>query len=129
LGGIDAVASVQFARNKCVGEVTLSWLSRFPGRFRVEFERGSIEGEVYYPQSVLMKQGTEPQKRVKLNSATYVALGYRMVDNFIGVLAGSENPLVPASDVLDSIAFTDECYGTATRFDMPWYTDLPGTNE
>lgn len=120
-GGIDAVAHVKFEHNKCLGEVKLSWLSNYPGKFVVEFERGSIEGEIYYPQSVLMKTGTGPQKRVKLKSKTYKALGYRMVDNFIGVVVGSEKPLVSGSDVLDSISFTDECYTSATRFEMPWY--------
>jgi predicted dehydrogenase len=120
-GGIDAVAHVKFEHNKCVGEVNLSWLSNYPGKFVVEFDRGSIESEIYYPQSVLMKTGRGPQKRVKLKSKTYKALGYRMVDNFIGVVVGSEKPLAPANDVLDSIKFTDECYAAATRFNMPWY--------
>ena len=120
-GGSEAVAHVQFRHNKCVGEVKLSWLSSFPCKFVVEFERGSIEGEVSYPQSVLVKRGSSPAKRVKLKSENYTALGHRMVANFIGVLVGSEKPLVPASDVLDSIIFTDECYAAATRFEMPWY--------
>lgn len=120
-GGGEAVAHVQFKHNKCMGEVKLSWLSSFPCRFVVEFERGSIEGEIYYPQSVLLRTAIGPQKRAKLKSETYAGLGQKIVANFIGVLAGKEKPLVPASDVLDSISFTDECYAVATRFEMPWY--------
>jgi predicted dehydrogenase len=120
-GGSDAVAYVQFEHNECVGDVKLSWLSKFPCRFVVDFERGSIEGEVYYPQNVLLKTGTGPQKRVKLKSDDWFALGRRMVANFIGVAVGSQKPLVSASDILDSISFIDECYAAATRFDMPWY--------
>ena len=82
-GGSEAVAYVQFEHNKCVGEVKLSWLSSFPCRFVVEFERGSIEGEVYYPQSILLKTGSSPAKRVKLKSENYATLGHRMVANFI----------------------------------------------
>jgi predicted dehydrogenase len=120
-GGSDAVAFVRFEHNKCVGDLRLSWLSSFPSRFVVEFERGSIEGEVNYPQSVLVKTGAGPQKRVKLRSESYAALGDKMVANLIGVISNGEKPLVLGSDVLDSISFIDECYAAATRFDMPWY--------
>ena len=120
-GGSEAVAHVQFRHNKCVGEVKLSWLSSFPCKFVVEFEQGSIEGEVSYPQSVLVKTGSNPAKRVKLKSESWSALGYRIVANFIRVISNDEKPLVPGSDVLDSITMVDECYITATRFEMPWY--------
>jgi predicted dehydrogenase len=120
-GGSDAVADVQFEHNKCVGEVKLSWLSSFPCRFVVQFERGSIEGEVYYPQNILVKTGSSPAKRIKLKSENYMALGYRMVANFIRVISNGEKPLVPGSDVLNSVSMVDECYKAATRFDMPWY--------
>jgi hypothetical protein len=104
-----------------VGEVKLSWLSSFPCRFVVEFERGSIEGEVYYPQNILVKTGSSPTKRVKLKSENYAALGHRMVANFIRVISNGEKPLVPGIDVLDSVSMVDECYKAATRFEMPWY--------
>jgi predicted dehydrogenase len=120
-GGSDAVAYVKFEHNKCVGDVKLSWLSSFPCRFVVEFERGSIEGELYYPQNILVKTGSGSAKRIKLKSENYTTLGYRMVDNFIRVVSNGEKPLVPGSEVLDSISFIDECYATATRFEMPWY--------
>ena len=126
-GGGEAVAQVQFSYNKCVGEVKLSWLSSFHCIFVVEFENGSIEGEIYYPQSVLVKKGTGPQKRIKLKSESYEALGDKIITNFIGVLTDKEKPLVPASEVLDSIYFTDECYAVAKRFEMPWY-EIPEVN-
>ena len=120
-GGSDAVAYVKFELNQCAGEVKLSWLSSFPCRFLVEFEQGSIEGEVSYPQSVIVKTGKETKKRVNLKAESYMALGNKMVTNFIGVVAGVEKPLISGRDVLDSINFIDECYTTATRFEMPWY--------
>jgi len=120
-GGGEAVARVQFRHNKCVGDVKLSWLSSFPCKFVVEFERGSIEGDVSYPQSVLLTTGDGRQKRVTLKSESWSALGYRIVDNFISVISNGEKPLVPGCDVLDSTTMIDECYATATRFEMPWY--------
>jgi predicted dehydrogenase len=129
VGGSDAVAYVEFEHHKCVGEVKLSWLSSFPCKFIVEFERGSIEGEVSYPQSVLLKIGGRLPKRVNLKSESYKALGDRIVANFIGMVVGNEKPLIPASDVLTSISFVDECYAVATRFKMPWYESLEALHD
>ena len=121
-GGSEAVAYVEFKHNECVGEVKLSWLSSFPCKFLVEFENGSIEGEVSYPQSVIVRTGKNAAKRVNLKAESYMALGNKMVSNFVKVVAGHERPLISGSDVLDSISFIDECYAGATRFEMPWYT-------
>lgn len=120
-GGSDAVALVEFEHNQCRGEVHLSWLSSFPCRFVVEFEKGTIEGEIYYPQSVLVKNGSGHAKQVKLKSENYTELAYKIVDNFINVIRGDENPLAPGYDVLNSVGMIDECYRTAARFDEPWY--------
>jgi UDP-N-acetylglucosamine 3-dehydrogenase len=119
--GREAVAQVHFKDNTCVGEVKLSWLSSFPSRFIVKFERGSIEGEVNYPQSVFITTGDGRRKRVTLKSERYSELGYRIVSNFIKVVSNSEKPLVQGIDVLDSTTMIDDCYATATRFEMPWY--------
>jgi predicted dehydrogenase len=121
MGGSEAVAYVRFEYNNCVGEVKLSWLSSFPCKFYVEFERGSIEGEVSYPNGVLMNVGGGLKKRVNFKYGSYAVLGDRIVANFISVVVGSKKPLVSASDVLNSISFIDECYAAVTRFDMPWY--------
>jgi UDP-N-acetylglucosamine 3-dehydrogenase len=122
-GGAEAVAHVQFAHNKCVGEVKLSWLSKFPCRFMVRCEAGTVEGDIYNFQSVVMTPVSERKRRCKLKSGgkSYSDIAYKMVANFIGAISKGEEPLVSGSDVLDSIKFIDECYEAATRFDMPWY--------
>lgn len=120
-GGSDAVAYVKFEHSKCVGEVKLSWLSSFPCKFVVECQRGTIEGDVYYPQGLLLKTRSGSETRIKLKFENYFELGERMVSNFIGAVSDGRKPLVSGSDVLDSIRFADECYAAATRFEMPWY--------
>ncbi len=120
-GGSEAVAYVQFEFQQCRGEVRLSWLGSFPCRFTIDLEDGSIEGDVSYPQSILVKTGSGPRKRINLKFDSYMALGQKIVSNFIQSIAGRETPLVPGSEVLDSIRFTDECYASASRFSMPWY--------
>jgi hypothetical protein len=60
-------------------------------------------------------------KRIKLKSVDWIELGRRVVSNFIGVVNGSEKPLIPANEVLNSMRLIDECYAAAARFEMPWY--------
>jgi len=122
-GGREAVAYVQFEHQKCIGEVKLSWLASFPCRFMVECERGTIEGDVYDYQSILLKRGVGQNQRINLKSRdkTKVDIACKVVANFMRVVKNNELPLVSGSDVLDSIKFIDECYEAATRFDMPWY--------
>jgi predicted dehydrogenase len=123
-GGREAVAYVQFEHQKCVGEVKLSWLASFPCRFMVECERGTIEGDVYDYQSILLKRGVGENQRINFKSRdrTKADIAYKVVTNFINVVKKNELPLVSGSDVLDSVRFVDECYQAATRFDMSWYT-------
>jgi predicted dehydrogenase len=127
-GGRESVAYVQFQHQKCIGQVKLSWLASFPCRFVVECERGTIEGDVYDYQSVLLKRGTSHNQRVDLKSRykTKADIAYKVVGNFINVVKKNELPLVSGCDVLDSVTFVDECYQAATRFDMPWYEILEG---
>jgi len=126
-GGSDAVADVHFKYGRCQGEVMLSWLSSFPCTFAIEFERGSIEGEVHYPQTLLVTERGQ-RKRIKLRSELYSDLGDKIVDNFIKVIAKNEKPLVSGGEVLDSIGFVDDCYAVASRLEMPWY-EIPEVNE
>jgi predicted dehydrogenase len=122
-GGGEAVANVQFEHGKCVGEVKLSWLSNFPCRFLVTCKGGTVEGDVYDFQSIVLKTGSTREKRVNLKPSvkSKVDVGYKIITNFINVISRGEKPLIPGDDVLDSIQFVDECYAAATRFDMPWY--------
>lgn len=120
-GGSDAVVHVQFEHNMCLGEVKLSWLSKFPCRFIVKCEEGTIEGDLYDYQSVVLTEKSGRKKRLKLKSKNKADIGFRMVTNFINIIRNGYEPLVAGSEVLDSILFIDECYEIATRFRMPWY--------
>jgi len=123
-GGSDAVVHVHFEHNCCLGEVKLSLLSKFPCRFIVKCEQGSIEGDVYDYQNVILTSASGRKKRFKLKSGSKFNIGYQIVTNFINVINKNEKPLVSGNDVLDSIQFIDECYEAASRFDMPWYEVL-----
>jgi len=120
-GGSDAVVHVQFEHNMCFGEIKLSWLSKFPCRFIVKCEEGTIEGDVYDYKSIILTENSGRKKRLKIKSKKKADIGFRMVTNFINIIIKGDEPLVAGREVLDSIQFIDECYKIATRFRMPWY--------
>lgn len=122
-GGSEAVAQVWFKHNRCTGEVKLSWLSKFPCRFVVECEAGTVEGDLFDYRGVTLKStsGRARRVRTKAGPMSYSAIADTMVTNFLHVVTQNEEPLVAGSDVLDSVRFIDECYQAASRFEMPWY--------
>lgn len=121
-GGCEAVAHVQFEHKRCVGEVKLSLLGKLPCVFKIKCEGGTIEGDVFDFQSVILTRSGR-KKRLKLESEEkyYTDFGYTMTTNFSDIISKGEKPLVSGADVLDSVEFIDECYEAASRFDMPWY--------
>lgn len=125
-GGSEAVAHIKFIKEKCKGEVRLSWLANIPSTFRVQCEKGIIHGGVYDYQSLVIEQPTGHKQRINLKSGenSKEKIAAKVVSNFINVVVRGDKPLVSGKDVLDSITFIDECYVAATRFDMPWYEIL-----
>jgi hypothetical protein len=89
----------------------------------VECERGTIEGDVYDYQSIVLKTRSGRVDRVSLKSSdkTKADIAQKVLTNFINIVSKGEKPLVSGSDVLHSIEFIDECYAAAKRFHMPWY--------
>lgn len=55
---------------------------------------------------------------------TKIDIACKFLTNFIEVIQKGAEPLVAASQVLDSIEFIDECYAAVSRFEMPWYTTV-----
>ena len=125
-GGSDAVAHVQFEHDKCLGEVKLSWLSKFPCTFMIKCEAGTVKGDVYDYQHIVLAPRSGRKKRIQLPYVTKAEIGFTLVTNFINAIGNAAKPLIVGSDVLDSVQFVDECYKAATRFDMPWYEVLEG---
>jgi hypothetical protein len=117
------VAEVRFELNQCVGEVKLSWLGSFPSQFVVECETGTIIGDVYDFRSLRLQSGSGEKKQLQLSSGgkSKLDIAFQIVTNFTQVVTRGEKPLVSGHEVVDSIEFIDECYASATRFDMPWY--------
>jgi predicted dehydrogenase len=122
-GGCEAVAEVRFKHHKCIGEVKLSLLSKLPCRYRFEFERGMVEGDVYDFRNLVLSSESNGKKKIKIRCKEkyYEDFGNKITANFIDVITRGARPLVSGTEVLDSMELIDECYENALRFHMPWY--------
>lgn len=125
-GGIEAVTVVKFEHNQCFGEIKLSWLSKLQNRYIITGELGVIEGGVkdWRVVNVTSKPGAKKRMKLKCKEKNAHEFANRLVDNFLDVVGEGQKPLIPASDVIASIEWIEECYRAATRFSMPWYEAL-----
>ena len=120
LGGTEAVAEASFRHGECVGRLRLSWLSKLANRYRIEGDRGAIEGGAYEWSSLTLHTPDGKARRIRVGARNLGLpdLAQRLIDNFIEVVQGVAEPLVPARDVLDSIEWIDTCYRRRQRLDV-----------
>lgn len=124
-GGSEAVARVEFEHEGCEGSLTVSWFADVPCRFILHCEQAAIEGDIYdYRRLRIIEDGHARDVFLDSPIQTKGDVAQAIVGNFINIIERGDAPLVSGKDVLDSIAFTDECYEQAIRFDMPWYPAL-----
>lgn len=121
-GGTEGVARLTFTSGECRGEVRLSWLSRLRNHYRITCEHGSIRGGVYDLDRLWIRdaKGRESMVRPGGPGQDRDALAERMLANFVGVVEGREEPLIPAEEVAESIRVIDRCYRQRERMELPW---------
>jgi predicted dehydrogenase len=121
-GGSEAVAHVEFEKDTCRGKLVMSWFADVPCRFSIECEKGSIAGEIYdYQKLILSEHGRKREFIVNSPIHTKVDVAREVVSNFLAVIEKGERPLVQGAEVLESVEFIDEAYEKAGLLDMPWY--------
>lgn len=122
-GGIEAVASVELEYQGCQCNIRLSRLSKLPNYYRLEGEKGTIEGGVYDARNVSLVSPDGERKifSSRANKDGFVEISKRLISNFLSVIKGESSPLISGQDVLHSIELIDEAYLNARRFPMTWY--------
>jgi len=121
LGGSEATASLEIRFGEIRAEVHLSWLARFPNQCTVMGEAGTVELGIYDQNRFRVTHpGRPPREERVAGSRTQMALGADLMGNFLQVVKGVAEPLVPAASVLPSIRILDACYRERARFPMPW---------
>jgi predicted dehydrogenase len=126
-GGCEAVASVVLDYRGCRCSIRLSRLARLSNLYEITGTQGSIKAEVYDPSLLTLSHG----KRTKTIQAAR-ALGVTtdcadtLVTNFLAVINGTAQPLIPARVVVSPIELIEEAYCMAQRFPLPWYEPCEG---
>jgi len=125
-GGPEAAVSVKFQHETLRGEVRLSWLAKLQNRYRIECESGYVSGGTQDWGRVSVGPGSGKPRIMEVDSTAHPEqiLRETMVDNFLDVVCGKSDPLVPATEVVGSIDLIEESYAAAKRFDMPWCDNI-----
>jgi predicted dehydrogenase len=121
-GGPEALARVQLQYGSCRAELKLSWLNRLANRFQIVGNHGTIAGRIDVWDRVVIEHrgGRREEIRLPACERKYDEFGARMLKNFLEVIAGREEPLVPGSEVLPALELMDEAYLAAQQLPMPW---------
>ncbi len=128
-GGTEAVAHVQMEHEGCRIDVHISWLSKLSNQVTIEGEHGTITNGIDAWWKLPIAWHTGKRETLYFAQETDTHFGYsgpEVVDNFLDVIRGAANPLIPAADVLPSIDLIEEAYQRATRFNLPWQEEEMG---
>ena len=124
-GGSEAVAKVSLANDTGTmrGEVHLSWLAKLANGFRIEGDEGTISGGIFDWGSVELtsKSGRRTSIPTKSPVRALADIAPLIMENFVAAIAGEAAPLIPAREVVPSIALIEDCYARRRRFSMPWH--------
>jgi predicted dehydrogenase len=121
-GGPEATAHIEMQHGDCRVDLKLSWLNKLSNQYTIVCERGTITGGVseWDRLTIDHQNGKREFIRIPRCEKSYNEFGRRMIDNFLAVVAGRAESLVPAHEVLSAIELMDESYGVATRLALPW---------
>lgn len=120
MGGTEAVAGVTLAKGDCSITIHLSWLSKLSNTYRIEGDRGIVQGEMYDSRTTRLVRDGRTQV-IKLPSHRQSDIAASLIDNFLAAVTGRARPLVNVDDVLPSIELIEECYERRRRMEMPWF--------
>jgi predicted dehydrogenase len=121
-GGPEARAMLVLDFSGVQARTDLSYYQKLTNTYDIRFELGritGISGEEH--RFTLTRSGGKPAI-VRLPHGRISNLGHatQMMTNFVGAIAGANQPLVTGRDVLPSIRAISEAYRSAQGFDAPW---------
>jgi predicted dehydrogenase len=122
-GGGEAMISLVLERNGCTVACEFSFLSRYPNTYSLVGDAGRIDAALFEFKSFDLTGKDGGRQKIKLESPvkSMSEFGPVMIDNFLAVIRGAAQPLVPATEALHSVELIDECYARRQRYEMPWH--------
>lgn len=126
-GGIEAVSHVDFRSSGGVtGSVKLSWLNPLSNTYEIRGTDGTISFDYFNWNAMRVTRGQSTETiRLSDRERTFDDLVSNVFENFLRVIEGEADPIVPGSAVVDSIGFIEDCYESREPFDMPWLNPQP----
>lgn len=124
-GGPESLVWLALQHGDCRVRLKLSWLTKLQNRFRIEGEKGTIEGAIdrFDRVDLTRPSGKVETTRISCPEIQYKDFGARVLGDFLGAMAGEADPAVPAADVIDSLELIEEAYRTARPLHLPWAFD------
>ncbi len=122
-GGPEALATVELDHQGCPIEIKVSRLGKLPNGFRIVGSRAWIEAAAEDWNCITVQYHSGKSRRCRCGRMQkYTDCAQPLIANFIDVLAGRSQPLVPARDTLATIELLEQAYQAAEPYDMPWNT-------
>ena len=124
-GGAESVMDVELASGDSSIQLKFSRLYKLENCFHVECEEARIDGRLFNASSYQVTRNGQMKSIPVEPPALYHEYAWKLVDNFIAVVQGGEEPLFVAEDVAPSISVLEAAYLRAESYDLPWYDGDP----
>jgi predicted dehydrogenase len=125
IGGAETVMDVDLASGDTSIQLKFSRLYKLDNCFHIECEDARIDGRLFNASDYQVTRNGQTTSIPVEPPVLYHEYAWKLVDNFIGVIQGRENPLFVAEDVAPSISVLEEAYQRAVPYELPWYDSDP----
>jgi predicted dehydrogenase len=121
-GGPEARAMLLLDFSGVKAQTDLSYYQKLTNTYCIHFELGFITGVSGEEHRFTLSRAGRKPAIVRLPHGRVSNLGHatQMIRNFVGAIAGINQPLVTGRDVLPSIKAISDGYRSAQGFDAPW---------
>jgi predicted dehydrogenase len=125
VSGAEAVMAIQLACQDIPIHITFSRLHKLENCYRLQFENAQLHGRLFDPVRLHIVDDAGSKWITAGEPCLYQEYARRLVENFVAVVQGTEQPLFTAEDVAASISVLEQGYERAIPFDLPWYESDP----
>ena len=121
-GGPEAMATASLRHGACEIEIKVSRLGRLSNSFTIVGSRGQITAEAEDWDEFTIEYVDGRRKRFKCgsNRVQYTDFAKPCLENFVRVIAGTDEPSVSGESTLGTIEVLMQAYEIAQQYSMPW---------
>lgn len=125
-GGPESVAHVTAKVRGCQIDIRLNRLADIKSSYVFHGTEGTVEcnPDDWTSLQWIPKADRANELIFATPERTYREFVGTLIENFIGVIEGKEQPLIQGMDVCHSIELIDECYSKRQRLPLPWVENM-----